>query len=268
MKTRKKVYSILLALALVASAGSAALAERTIAASGQPQALGDSDLDMVFTPVAPCRIVNTKNLDEVIGEGSTRQFLAYGEAGELDLQGGDANGCPSPVGEPLGVHVNVTVVPGATPGNVRVYPAGEETPWASLVNFRPGVNIANAATIQTTSGTAAEMDLEVYASKDAYVIMDVMGYYSAPEATTLDTVYDTTQSQCAPGLSDCAVQSPTCPEGYKVTGGSCSSNSEKHLFKLKQSYTTGSYWECAFVNNTMVAVDVFADVICARVPGR
>jgi hypothetical protein len=77
------------------------------------------------------------------------------------IQGGDPAGCPAPQGEPRGVHLNLTVVPVGTQGNVRVYPANVATPGASAVNFKLGTNIANALTVQTFYDLASE-EIQVF----------------------------------------------------------------------------------------------------------
>ena len=81
----------------------------------------DLEKDYVFTPVKPCRIVDTRLAGGAFVPGETRDFNVYGSVAS---QGGDPN-CPSPKGEPRGVHLNVTVVPVSGQGNFRVFPANE-----------------------------------------------------------------------------------------------------------------------------------------------
>jgi hypothetical protein len=136
----------------------------------QPLALGDLNTDLVYTPVSPCRIFDTRLAGGAIGAGSTREFYVYGSLG---FQGGST--CSSPRGEPRGVHLNVTVVPGGN-GYVTVYPANVSPPLASLVNFKLGTNIANAAIVKTYYSIGPR-EIEVYASATTHVIADVLGYF-------------------------------------------------------------------------------------------
>ena len=138
------------------------------------------DEDLVFTPVVPCRIVDTRNPGPVSGvfsPGEQREFFVYGTT-EISSQGGNPAGCSPPRGNPSAVHINVTAVPQSGQGNLGVFPANVSAPHASLVNYKAGVqNIANAATVKT-SGRAGAGDIAV---KNRYgyshLVIDVMGYY-------------------------------------------------------------------------------------------
>ncbi len=147
-----------------------------------PLTLGSLFRDYVYTPVEPCRIVDTRIAvggGNPIPANTTRDFHVHGTT-LIVAQGGNIAGCIAPQGEPRAVHVNVTVVPAGGNGHVRVFPDGRATPpTASLVNFKQGTNIANAATIETRFSTnASTPDISVFvANAPAHVIMDVMGYY-------------------------------------------------------------------------------------------
>jgi hypothetical protein len=167
-----------------------------------PNALGDADQDYLYTPVAPCRIFDTRNVGGAIAAGTSREFYVYGP-GLNTLQGGAAN-CPAPKGEPRGVHLNVTVVPVGAQGNVRVYPANASTPNASAVNFKLGTNIANALTVQSYYSLGPR-EIEVYAGAGAaHVLADVLGYYYDVDLTlgsgeTLKGVYGASTNNALAG---------------------------------------------------------------------
>ena len=142
------------------------------------RAQGDEDL--VFTPVEPCRIVDTRipgPVSGVFSPGEQREFFVYGTT-EISSQGGNPAGCPAPQGEPSAVHINVTAVPQSGNGWFIVFPANVAAPLASLVNYKTGVqNIANAATIKTFIQVGAE-EIEVRNGKgSAHLVIDVMGYF-------------------------------------------------------------------------------------------
>jgi hypothetical protein len=142
-----------------------------------PNDLGDTSQDYVYTPVTPCRIFDTRNAGGSISAGTTREFYVYGTS-TIAAQGGNPSGCAAPQGEPRAVHLNVTVVPVGTQGNVRVYPANVATPGASAVNFKLGTNIANALTVGTYYALGTPREIEVFAGAgDAHVLADVLGYY-------------------------------------------------------------------------------------------
>jgi hypothetical protein len=136
--------------------------------------------DLVFTPVEPCRIVDTRIPGPVSGmfsPGDRREFAVYGTT-DIANQGGNPAGCPSPGGEPSAVHMNVAAVPQSGQGHFAVFPADVSPPNASLVNYRTGVqNIANAATIKTFVQVGAGEIEVINRFGFAHLVIDVMGYY-------------------------------------------------------------------------------------------
>lgn len=232
-----------------------------------PLALGDTDQDYVFTPVSPCRIVDTRTAGGAMTAGSTREFYVYGPGVAMTPQGGNAAGCTSPVGEPLGVMINVTAVPIGS-GNLRAYPADESTPTASLVNYKTGTNIANAAAVKTYAAPGPK-ELEIYSSADSHVIIDVMGYYSAPEPTTLDRQVLETAFTVAPG-STVDAYGPQCPTGYVLTGGG-NHGYDMTAYEVRTSAPSRAgydQWYCRGRNYDSSVGTAYCISLCARVPGR
>lgn len=75
--------------------------------------------------------------------------------------------------------VNVTMTGATTVGNLRVYPAGEDLPNASTVNFAPGREKANGTVVELS----ADGELAFYsdspvsaATSPVQVVIDVVGY--------------------------------------------------------------------------------------------
>jgi hypothetical protein len=60
----------------------------------RPFFLGESALDLVYTPVTPCRIIDTRppGAGGALAPGAPRDFHVAGTAG-FDTQGGNAGGC-------------------------------------------------------------------------------------------------------------------------------------------------------------------------------
>ncbi len=150
-----------------------------------PASLGDVAADLVFTPVFPCRIFDTRLSQGGTGpygdgeitsnQDNTRDYLVHGTGGQIGPQGGNKNGCPAPNGEPSAISANFTVVPIENSGHITAYPYGGVLPTASFVNYYPGTNIANSGIIQTAYLKA--YDLSVYHGSLANSLADVMGYF-------------------------------------------------------------------------------------------
>ena len=182
-----------------------------------PTAVGDLTQDYSFTPVTPCRIVDTRLAGGVFAPGEEREYYVYGYVAD---QGGNAAGCTSPVGEPRGVAVNITTVGVSGQGNVVGYPSNEAAPNSSIVNYKTGVqNVANAAAIKTYNFIGPPELAITNRNGVVHVIIDVLGYYNAPvlpvgveyassTASTALTATDVTVESIAvtvPKTSYCAI---------------------------------------------------------------
>ena len=154
---------------------------------------------LLYWPVTPCRIVDTRKADVPgrILAGQSKQYHVYGSGGNANriaAQGGNLDGCASPKEKPLAVHVNLISANQTGNGNLVIYPAGETIPNATLINYKRGVNISNAAVVKTCQSCSPESNIAVASGRSAsHVIMDVMGYYfSAPSGagTIIPTIED------------------------------------------------------------------------------
>lgn len=134
--------------------------------------LGDIDRDMAYTPVPPCRILDTRIAGGAFNPGTRREFYVYGSLG---FQGG--SNCFSPNGEPGAVHLYIVSVPVAGQGNFAAFPANL-SPSGSVLNYRAGVqNIGNAATIKTYDNIGPpEIEFENRFGV-SHLVVDVLGYY-------------------------------------------------------------------------------------------
>ena len=80
------------------------------------KSLGDTGDDLVYTPVVPCRIVDTRNAGGAISASSSRDFKVWVSSGGFTAQGGSATNCNiSP--DPVAVVLNITAVSLAGAGN-------------------------------------------------------------------------------------------------------------------------------------------------------
>ena len=137
--------------------------------------------NLEYSPVTPCRIVDTRNLGpgppdgDPIPPGGLRSYDVRGAAVS---QGGNPDGCPSPQGEPHAVHLNVTAVPVAGAGHLRMFPFNTPTPHASMLSNSTGAgNMANAVSVKTCYYLCTE-DVNVQSFVGTtHVVIDVLGYY-------------------------------------------------------------------------------------------
>jgi hypothetical protein len=139
---------------------------------------------MLFTPVTPCRLIDTRNSAGALGgpsltAGLQRTFPLGGQCGLPDLSNGGA------------LSVNVTAVPKTgSLGYLTVWgtsATGNTPPTTSTLNSPTGTVVANAAFLAINPGT--NTSICAYAYNDTDLIVDVTGYFS--EGTTGMAYYPT-----------------------------------------------------------------------------
>jgi hypothetical protein len=131
--------------------------------------------DLLYTPVKPCRIVDTrKTTAGIIDANTERDFRVFGSVGG---QGGNPSGCPSPGGTPEAAHINMVAVNPLGKGNLQAFPVGAGAGAGLSVNYNTiDTNLANAGTVKTA--TDAGPDISVASNfSSAHTVIDVLGYY-------------------------------------------------------------------------------------------
>jgi hypothetical protein len=179
--------------------------------------IGSLSSDLVFTPVTPCRIMDTRNAGSksgILAAGSTRGFYAW--ASFYTDQGGAATSCNALFGvNEAAIVVNFTVVTPDTAGYITAYPADLAVrPTAATVNFAAGAVVGNNATLKVAQVASGD-GFKIYTTSNTHVVADIVGYYSKPVVTPLQvTEVSTSTNQ----TGEFSVTSGVCPTGYSVTG--------------------------------------------------
>jgi len=125
---------------------------------------------LYFYPVAPCRVVDTRN--------STGAF------GGPALPGNSTRTFPIPqssCGLPLSAQawsLNMTVAPPGPLGYLTAWSTGQPQPLVSTLNAPPGRVTANAAIVPAGSAPSAPGGINVYVSDLTHLIIDVNGYFA------------------------------------------------------------------------------------------
>lgn len=156
-----------------------------IAARGAPKALGSPTSDLTYTPITPCRIVDTRfGGGGSLGAGETRDWLAANPTGSFSTQGGSSTDCGIPT-KPAAVLANFTVANTQSAYEfLSAWPFGQPRPTSSVLNWvAQGAQVGNGVIVPLCwSAVGCPIDFSVYVSGGAHVIIDVMGYFKAPEA--------------------------------------------------------------------------------------
>ncbi len=227
--------------------------------------LGDATVDLVYTPITPCRILDTRAAGGTIAGGFSRDFNAVvGSGGNFSSQGGSATDCGAVAAGQAAAVINVTAVTPTGAGFATVYPFGATRPLASSVNYTAGA-IVNNTVVTKLPNPLTTKDFSIYTFAASDFVADIVGYYAPPQATALDC---TTVSSAATNVAANAyVSLPVinCPATYTPTSLSISAGQN---VLVADSYTAGLAGQI-FVRNVDAATQsVTAKMNCCRVPGR
>ena len=150
------------------------------AADGISPDIGDSDRDLTYTKVTPCRVADTRVVGSPLANGSSRPFTISG-TDDIDFTPQGGHQCGIPYGA-TAVAINLTVTGTAGNGWLRMYPYGGSGN-ASVINYAAGSTLANGLVVPICDWMATTCFDDVVVVADAagtHVIVDVLGYFMAP----------------------------------------------------------------------------------------
>jgi hypothetical protein len=226
--------------------------------------LGDVGDDLTFTPVAPCRLVDTRVAGGLLPPRSARAFSAT-QPSLIAAAGGNPSGCAIPTG-PSSLALTLTVVTPAQHGNLVAYIDGGSVPLASALNFLAGQIIANTTVVPSTSTLGFNFDIFNNSDGATDVVVDIVGYFYAPQAPDCLAVIQTASPASGASFSATAV----CTTGYRITIGGCSTTAIVAGTDWQSATFNGTNdgWTCAGNNNTGSGATITSQANCCRNPGR
>ena len=237
-----------------------------VTTSSLVQRLGDSSIDLVFTPVTPCRIADTRIAGGVIPAFTSRLFDLDGS--NLASQGGSATGCNLPFGVVSAAVLTTTVVLPDGPGYITGYGYSGPVPLAATMTYVQGDIRSTTSVIPDSPGGGG--DFNVYTQAATHLVIDVVGYYAAPAATALDCTIATSALTSVPFNAWTAVDA-VCPTGRSATGGGPytteGTGGFPGVWTISQP-ANASTWRTWVDNQTGGARTVQTWAQCCRVPGR
>jgi len=186
-------------------------------------ALGATSTELVYTPISPCRVVDTRGSGArtgVIPANGTRSFDLTTD-GLAEGQGGAASCTGLPNFSYYGWAVNITVTNGyVAAGGLKAWGFSATEPNASIINFGPASagGIANGLNLTGCYGCADDITIRSFGDA-THVIIDVVGYYQ-PAAVSNATV--TRVAGTAVSITNGSAAFGTggaCPAGTSLIGG-------------------------------------------------
>ena len=235
------------------------------------RSLGEIANDLVFVPITPCRIVDTRLAGGQIAANSVRSFDVTAVT-DYSFQGGDASNCSGAgaAGSFAAAAINFTVVTPSAAGYITAFPFLGTQPVAATVNYGAGDIRGNFAVVKLDQGASAN-ELSVYSFAQTHLVADIVGYYINPQATQLDCVEVVSAGVDIAAGGTGSQSTAVCPTGYEITGGGCSSSTFDGKIVTSRSFdnspTSQSHF-CAFRNQGTGTANFVAYGRCCRTPGR
>ncbi len=232
------------------------------------KSLGDLGADLVFTPLTPCRIVDTRVVGGRLVPNTIIALDASNPGGTFNSQGGsNSSDCNIPA-NPAALALSVTALENLTTGYIRVYPYDKTNAHGSPVPV-PAINttVSNDIIVPVCQGCTQE--LRVFSTANTHYAAFVTGYFMAPVASPLDctVAQDSGLLDLLGGLQP---RSVACPAGYSATGGGCGGPLGIAVSNSGPVETAGSPtgWQCDLVGSLLSAVAYEVTATCCRIPGR
>lgn len=234
----------------------------------QPASLGSADTDLVYTPLQPCRVMDTRlvTFGQLPGN-STRDFAVVNRANFSD-QGGSPTDCGTGGINAAAVVVNVTAVLPVFAGYATVHPFGTTRPLTASLNYM-GNTYTNNTLVAKLPVPLTTQDITLYTTTQADYVVDIVGYYAAPTATAVECTV-ATNAGALDLLGGLQPRTVSCPAGYAATGGGCGGPLGLAVSNSKPLVTAGAPtgWRCDFIGSLLSVLSYEVNATCCRVPGR
>ena len=245
----------------VARTGNNAAPAGKTSASGSAdvaEALGDGTTDLVYKPITPCRILDTRVGGGAIPANTAKTYNYYGS------NVGSSTGCTVPAGAAAFAANVATVTYGlgltAPSYYLQIYPQGSSS-FTAFMNFSPNQTISNAGVV---SVNPANGQFTMHPSGSTHAVVDVYGVFSAPKPTALEcskvnTAHITLDSSTKFGN----IAGGVCPAGFTLVGSSTDFIGDVVNLSTRAQGLGFSFWRYTGSSS----VEVWEVDNCCRVPG-
>ncbi|MBL8312052.1 MAG: hypothetical protein JNL19_16645 [Burkholderiales bacterium] len=225
--------------------------------------LGNADKELVYTPMPPCRIVDTRVAGGIIAAGTQRD-IDVTAVSSYSFQGGDASNCNGfgTAGSFAAVALNFTVINPNASGTLKAWAFFATEPTdAVAMHFAAGEVRSNSNIIKIDQGASAN-ELSVKPSATTHLTVDVVGYFKAatlPATPTLQCVNTTETNDTVAAGGTMNTLAPACPAGTVQTATNCTTTSwQMPLVYFKDG-------TCSAQNNSGSSANLKASRTCCRV---
>lgn len=255
--------------------------KRSNLASGRvgPKALGDA-FNLVYKPVEPCRIMDSRNATAGSGvQGPITSNALYHVPGFINAgqnwgqYGGSTTsdcGLTNPPGNAMhAIALVVTILAPNFDSFLGISDVNDMNSVLSQValNYTRGQGLSTMYIVPQVSTNTIYFAFPPQLV--AHLIFDVAGYYVLSDATALQCATQSSGPTSIPGSGGTGTAtSPTCAAGYTLTGGNCDSSSFNLNLVSHEATIADTAWFCSAINSGVAAANLTAAAKCCRVPGK
>lgn len=257
--------------AVIERMASAALQQGGKLSAADAKAIGSLSSDLVYTPLQPCRIADTRVAGGAIAANGSRSFKAV-NAANFTSQGGSATNCGTLGLAASAVALNVVAVTPSSAGYATIYPFGSSQPVASSINYTAGA-VVNTAIISAIPNPLQSSDFTIFTFAQSHYVVDIVGYFAPPVATALECTGTFASQNVTAAQRSFDIQLPACPSGYTLMGAGCRTMGFEQaewaingLNRASAGSTLTAF--CSGVNTTAGTITVAGTTNCCRIPGR
>ncbi len=210
--------------------------------------LGETTNDLVFLPITPCRIIDTRLAGGQIAANTVRSFDITAVS-DYAFQGGDASNCSGAgsAGSFAAAAINFTVVTPAAAGYITAFPFLGTQPLASTVNYTAGSIVGNYTVVKLDQGGSAN-ELSVYSFAQTHLVADLVGYFINPVLGDIDCQETFSANITVNANSTGTGSSPACAAGYTIISGGCTMSTFDGRIVSSRSFPNSNTHFCAFRN--------------------
>jgi hypothetical protein len=215
--------------------------------------LGEITNDLVFVPVTPCRIIDTRNAGGQMLGGTTRAFDITAVS-DYSFQGGNASNCggAGSAGSFAAAAINFTVVFPVGAGFLTAYPFLETRPITSTMDYDGGGLRSTLAIVKLDQGASAN-EMNVYAHSTTHLVADIVGYFINPVLGEIDCQETFSSNITVNANSTGTGSSPACAAGYTIISGGCTMSTFDGRVVSSRSFPNSNTHFCAFRNENASA---------------
>ena len=242
------------------------------------KALGDAS-NLVFKPLEPCRIMDTRNatagsgVQGPIAGNSLKLIPGFVTAGSNWGQyGGNASGDCGLANPPgAAIHAVAIVITILDP-NFSAYLGVSDVNNLSTVLSNIALNYTGHQGLSTMYIVPQIATNFIYFAMPpqliANLIFDVVGYYVLSDATALQCTQQASAPVLIANTASGSATSPACAAGYTLTGGSCDSTAAGMSLASHEASGGNTTWFCTANNTSGGSANLTATANCCRVPGK